>query len=170
MQYVDQYHSPIGRLTMCSDGIYLTGLWFDGQKYFGSTLEKNTLDQTKDSRNCCVLIETKRWLDAYFKGENPGKIPPILFHGSAFRCEVWKMLQEVPYGRTTTYGQMAASLAEMRGMCRVSAQAVGGAVAHNPISILIPCHRVLARDGSLTGYAGGIEKKKYLLDLESGQN
>lgn len=166
MQYVDHYDSPIGRMTLCADGTCLTGLWFDGQRYYGSTLEDHIVDQTEFQDKKYIFIETKKWLDRYFEGEDPGRIPPMVLQGSDFYKEVWTLLQEIPYGRTVTYGQIASAIAKKRGISRMSAQAVGGAVGHNPIAVLIPCHRVLAGDGSLTGYAGGLEKKKYLLELE----
>ena len=113
-----------------------------------------------------ILAETKRWLDIYFTGREPGFLPPLHPIGSAFRQSVWELLLRIPYGQTTTYGEIARQLAAKRGLARISAQAVGGAVGHNEISILIPCHRVVGMSGSLTGYAGGISKKAKLLELE----
>ena len=113
-----------------------------------------------------ILAETKRWLDIYFTGREPGFLPPLHPIGSAFRQSVWELLLRIPYGQTTTYGEIAQELAAKRGLARISAQAVGGAVGHNEISILIPCHRVVGMSGSLTGYAGGISKKAKLLELE----
>ena len=117
-------------------------------------------------RETSILLEAKRWLDIYFSGKEPDFTPPLHPIGSAFRQSVWEILLQIPYGKTTTYGEIANKLAEKQGLSRMSAQAVGGAVGHNPISILIPCHRVVGADGSLTGYAGGVEKKRFLLALE----
>ena len=116
--------------------------------------------------NTPALSETGRWLDIYFTGKEPDFMPPLHPIGSAFRQSVWKILLQIPYGQTTTYGEIARQLAEKQGRSKMSAQAVGGAVGHNEISILIPCHRVVGTSGSLTGYAGGINKKIRLLELE----
>lgn len=160
MTYRASYLSPLGAITLASDGKALTGLWFDGQKYFGSTLPVET-----KQGDCPVFAQAKRWLDSYFAGEKPDFTPPLHWMTTPFRRAVWEILLTVPYGCTTTYGQIAAQLADRMGKPQ-SAQAVGGAVGHNPISILIPCHRVVGADGSLTGYAGGVEKKRFLLALE----
>lgn len=163
MQYLSIYESPVGELTLASDGENVTGLWMKGQKYFGSTLESR-----REMRNeLRIFKETEQWLDAYFRGENPEiqKLPLKPF-GSRFRQEVWKILCGIPYGTVTTYGEIAKEVAKRKGEKSMSAQAVGGAVGHNPISIIIPCHRVVGADGSLTGYAGGIDKKIQLLKLE----
>lgn len=155
--YIAHYSSPLGSMTLASDGTALIGLWFDGQKYFADTLkEVQTL-----SPNLPVFDQTRQWLDIYFSGKEPTFTPPLLIQGSPFRKQVWQLLLEIPYGRTMTYGEIAQKL-----QCK-SAQAVGGAVGHNPISIIIPCHRVIGADGSLTGYAGGVERKASLLKLES---
>ncbi len=161
MQYIDTYRSPLGSITMASDGTSLTGLWFDGQKYFGSTLSANY-----EVKSLPVLDMTKRWLDCYFNGQVPGFMPPLYLNASPFRMAVWEILQNIPYGTVVTYGEIADRVAKQRGLKTMSAQAVGGAVGHNPISILIPCHRVIGNSGSLTGYAGGIDKKVRLLKLE----
>ena len=166
MEYTCGYSSPIGEMTMASDGIHLTGLWFDGQKYFGSTLDKEReeLPEHRAGEDIPVFGQTKKWLDAYFAGERPMSRPPLAPKGSAFRRQVWELLLAIPYGKTRTYGDLAKAMSgEKTGM---SAQAVGGAVGHNPISIIIPCHRVLGSGGQLTGYAGGLDKKEYLLKLE----
>lgn len=165
MNYVTQYQTPLGRITMASDGNALIGLWFNDGKYFGETLDKNALE-----KDLPIFKETKRWLDIYFSGENPDFTPKIKLSGSDFRLAVWKILNEIPYGRTVTYGEIAAKIAKQRGLEQMSAQAVGGAVGHNPISIIIPCHRVIGSDGTLTGYAGGIERKIKLLELEEVKN
>ena len=153
------YPSPVGMLTLASDGEAITGLWLKGQKYF--TLPADT----PRNDTLSIFLEAKAWLDAYF-GEKPlPPLPPLSPAGTAFRQEVWSLLLEVPYGATTAYGALAREL-NGRG-CAASPRAVGGAVGHNPISILIPCHRVLGADGSLTGYAGGVEAKRFLLELET---
>lgn len=161
MQYTNMYQSPIGRMTMASDGEKLSGLWFDGQKYFGSTLSEEW-----EEKNLPVFEQTKQWLDCYFGGGIPEFTPPLLLNATPFRIAVWEILREIPYGQVVTYGRIANIIAARMGRTSMSAQAVGGAVGHNPISIIIPCHRVVASSGSLTGYAGGIEKKNRLLSLE----
>ena len=161
MQYITHYQSPLGGITMASDGTALTGLWFDGQKYFASTLGADYKE-----KDLPVFTESKRWLDIYFSGREPNFTPPLSLNGSAFRMAVWQILQSIPYGQTITYGDIAKQLAAQQSKARMSAQAVGGAVGHNPISIIVPCHRVIGAGGSLTGYAGGIDKKVQLLELE----
>lgn len=161
MIYTCRYESPIGSLTAASNGMALTGLWFDGQKYFGSTLTEEY-----EERELPVFAKTRDWLDLYFYGENPDFMPPLAVSGSDFRKSVWNILRQIPYGQTMTYGEIAKKMARQMGTEKMSAQAVGSAVGRNPISILIPCHRVVGSDGSLTGYAGGIEKKAALLALE----
>jgi len=151
----------MGDILLAADEIGLTGLWFEGQKYFA-----NTLSDEHISKETSILAETKRWLDVYFSGEEPNFTPPLHPIGSTFRQAVWQILLQIPYGQTTTYGEIARQLAEMQGIDHMSAQAVGGAVGHNEISIIIPCHRVVGTNGSLTGYAGGIDKKIKLLELE----
>lgn len=148
-------------MLLSSDDIGLTGLWFYGAKYFAHSLSEESL-QTENQ----ILKETKRWLDIFFSGKEPDFMPILHITGSPFQKEVWKILLEVSYGKTTTYGEIAKIIAENRGLHKMSAQAVGGAVGHNPISIIIPCHRVIGSNGSLTGYAGGIDKKIYLLNNE----
>ena len=162
MDCIAYYESPLGRMTMAGSGDTLTGLWFDGQKHFGSTLTvKHTEGET------AVFQQTREWLELYFSGREPGFTPPIMLQGTPFQREVWAMLRAVPYGRTVTYGELAKELAGQRNIVRMSAQAVGAAVGRNPVSIIIPCHRVIGADGSLTGYAGGIDRKNALLLLES---
>jgi methylated-DNA-[protein]-cysteine S-methyltransferase len=153
--------SPLGNLIAAAKNDALIGLWFDGQKYFPA--DTKVWELTPDYP---VLAQLRIWLDGYFRGENPafpGKLSP---QGSGFRQEVWQILLQIPYGQTTTYGTIAKQLAATHGKPQMSAQAVGGAVGHNPISLLIPCHRVVGANGALTGYAGGIDKKKALLELE----
>ena len=161
MVYTCGYKSPLGDILLAADEIGLTGLWFEGQKYFANTLpDESTAQETP------ILAEAKSWLDVYFSGKEPEFTPPLHPAGSAFRQAVWKILLQIPYGQTITYGEIARKIAEMQNISRMSAQAVGGAVGHNEVSIIIPCHRVVGTNGSLTGYAGGIEKKVALLKLE----
>ena len=161
MIYTQHYDSPLGGILLAADDVGLTGLWFDGQKYFARGLSNERIEQKTS-----VLAEAKRWLDIYFAGKAPDFTPPLHPIGSAFRRSVWEILLQIPYGQTATYGEIARQLAEKQGLARMSAQAVGGAVGHNEISILIPCHRVVGSNGSLTGYAGGVDKKERLLTLE----
>ena len=161
MTYIQHYDSPLGGILLAADEIGLTGLWFDGQKCFARDLSDERIEQETP-----VLTEARRWLDVYFGGKEPDFTPPLHPAGSAFQQEVWALLRRIPCGQTTTYGALARQLAAERGLSRMSAQAVGGAVGHNVISIIIPCHRVVGTNGSLTGYAGGIEKKAALLRLE----
>ena len=161
MTYTQHYDSPLGGILLAADDVGLTGLWFDGQKYFARGLSNERIEQETS-----VLAEAKRWLDIYFAGKEPDFTPPLHPIGSAFRRSVWEILLQIPYGQTTTYGEIARQLSKKQGLERMSTQAVGGAVGHNEISIIIPCHRVVGADGSLTGYAGGIGKKEKLLELE----
>ena len=155
------YDSPLGGILLAADEIGLTGLWFDGEKYFADNLPAEHAE-----RETPILLTAKRWLDIYFTGKEPDFMPPLHPIGSAFRQSVWELLLQIPYGKTMTYGEIAKRLSEKMGCSRMSAQAVGGAVGHNEISIIIPCHRVVGTNGSLTGYAGGIDKKVKLLELE----
>ena len=161
MQYTTTYQSPLGGITLAADGEALTGLWFEGQKYYALYLEKE-----HEEKDLPVFRQAKQWLDIYFSGKAPDFTPPLRFTGSAFQNEVWAILAAIPYGKTRTYGDIARELAQRRGLPRMSAQAVGGAVGKNEISIIVPCHRVVGSNGSLTGYAGGISKKIELLKLE----
>ena len=161
MLYTGYYRSPLGRLLLAADEIGLTGLWFERQRYFAQGLAPVHTDEETP-----ILAQTRRWLDLYFSGSVPDFTPPLHPIGSDFRQEVWALLLQIPYGKTTTYGALANQLAEKHGQRRMSAQAVGGAVGHNEVSIIIPCHRVVGTNGSLTGYAGGIDKKVELLTLE----
>ena len=161
MVSICHYESPLGGVLLAADEIGLTGLWFDGQKYFAHGLPADRVE-----RETPALLEAKRWLDIYFSGKEPDFTPPLHPIGSAFRQSVWEILLQIPYGKTTTYGEIARQLSEKMGLSRMSAQAVGGAVGHNKIAIIIPCHRVVGTNGSLTGYAGGIDKKGKLLELE----
>ena len=158
MLFLTHYASPLGPILLAADETGLTGLWFEAQKYFPSFLGVDY--QEKETP---VLTETARWLDVYFSGKDPDILPPLHPQGSPFRQAVWNILLTSPRGQTMTYGEIARRLGVR------SAQAVGGAVGHNPISILIPCHRVVGSDGSLTGYAGGVERKARLLQLEGAR-
>ena len=161
MAYTCHYESPLGGILLAADEIGLTGLWFDGEKYYADNLPAEHID-----RETPILADAKRWLAVYFSGQEPDFLPPLHPQGSAFRQAVWQILLQIPYGQTTTYGEISSKLAQKQGLARMSAQAVGGAVGHNEISIIIPCHRVVGTNGSLTGYAGGIDKKIRLLELE----
>lgn len=166
MYYMTIYIPPIaglGKFSIVSDGDSIIGIWMDGQKNFASTLR-----ETPEIRDDLpIFLITRNWFDRYFSGENPSISEiPMAPYGSDFRQLIWKLLCEIPYGMTTTYGELAGKAAKILGRKSMSAQAVGGAVGHNPISVIIPCHRVIGSGGNLTGYAGGIEKKKLLLDHE----
>lgn len=161
MEYIHHYDSPLGGITEASDGECLFGLWFDGQKYFA-----DALDHDHEEKELPVFEQTDRWLDFYFSGREPGFTPPLCMKTSKFRKAVWEIMLTIPYGKTMTYGEIAVKIANDRGITRMSALAVGQAVGHNSISLIIPCHRVVAADGSLSGYAGGIEKKIKLLEME----
>ena len=162
MQYITHYQSPIGGILLAADESRLTGLWFDGEKYYA-----DHLDPEHEEKNTPILEQTLDWLTIYFSGREPGFLPPIHLIGTPFQLSVWKILQKIPYGKTVTYGEIAKEIAIQKRLARMSAQAVGGAVGRNEISIIVPCHRVIGTNGSLTGYAGGIEKKAKLLALEN---
>lgn len=164
MQYICKYQSPLGGITIAADNDGLIGLWFDGQKYFASTLSAG-----HEEKILPVFEQARKWLDCYFGGENPSFMPPLHLQGSPFRLAVWKLLQQIPYGQTITYGEIAREIVRQQGVQSISAQAVGGAVGHNPVSIIVPCHRVVGSNGSLTGYAGGISRKIQLLTLEQAE-
>ena len=157
MVFTQRYASPLGGLLLAADEQGLIGLWFDGARHFAANLP-----EAREEKRTPILDETARWLDDYFSGGQPDFTPPLHLIGSAFRLRVWARLLEIPYGQTTTYGALAKRL----GGVRMSAQAVGGAVGHNPISIIVPCHRVVGTNGSLTGYAGGLDRKIRLLEME----
>ena len=161
MEYTWRYNSPLGGITLASDGLALTGLWFNGQEHFGETLSAD-----HEEKPLPIFAEAERWLDCYFSGQAPDFTPALRLNGTPFRRAVWHILRTIPYGTTTTYGEIARRLAEETGQKRVSARAVGGAVGHNPIALIIPCHRVVGADGSLTGYAGGMSRKRILLEVE----
>ena len=161
MDYTWHYDSPLGGVTLASDGLALTGLWFDGQKHFGETL---SADHTE--KPLPIFVEAEKWLNLYFSGQAPDFTPVLRLNATPFRQAVWVILRTIPYGQTMTYGEIARRLMEQTGRTRLSARAVGGAVGHNPMALIIPCHRVVGADGSLTGYAGGIERKRKLLEME----
>lgn len=161
MQYISHYPSPIGNMLLAADEMGLTGLWFEGQKYFALDLDKK-----HEEKEIPLFEKVKKWLDIYFSGKEPDFTIPLHLTGTDFQNEVWEILCTIPYGQTMTYGEIAKRIAARKGLPHMSAQAVGGAVGHNRISIIVPCHRVVGADGSLTGYAGGIEKKAKLLKLE----
>ena len=161
MQYTSHYRSPIGGILLAADDAGLTGLWFEGQKYFALHLDKE-----HEEKEVPPFEIAKQWLDIYFSGKAPDFTVPLHFTGTDFQNEVWEILYAIPYGQLTTYGEIARQIAAKRGLEHMSAQAVGGAVGHNEISIIVPCHRVVGSNGSLTGYAGGVDKKQALLTLE----
>ena len=160
MVYINKYESPLGNILISADDIGITGLWFEGQKYFASNL-KNAVEKETN-----IIKEAKRWLQIYFSYGKPDFTPPLHLIGTDFQHDVWQILLEIPYSFCITYNDIARKIALKRNILKMSAQAVGGAVSHNAISIIVPCHRVIGSDGSLTGYAGGLFRKKYLLDLE----
>lgn len=160
MQYTNKYTSPLGELTLASDGEAITGIWFEGQKYYADTLSDDCEEKRLE-----VFEQTKEWFDLYFTGTAPDFTPPLSLSASSFRMQVWEILKGIPFGETVTYGNIARRIEAQTGK-RVSAQAVGGAVGHNPISVIVPCHRVIGSGGNLTGYAGGIYKKIELLKIE----
>ncbi len=162
MQYISHYRSPLGDILLAADEIGLTGLWFEGQKYFARCLDKE-----REEKEILLFETAKRWLDVYFSGQEPDFSVPLHLMGTEFQKEVWEILRAIPYGHTTTYGEIAKQIAAKKGLPHMSAQAVGGAVGRNEISVIVPCHRVVGINGSLTGYAGGIEKKVKLLTLEN---
>ena len=161
MTYIYNYTSPLGIITLARNGESLTGLWFDGQIYFPHKLISESIESELP-----IFKQTVKWLDIYFSGRNPDFTPPIFLQTTPFRKAVYDILLTIPYGQTMTYGEIANIIAKQNGVERMSAQAVGGAVGHNPVSIIIPCHRVVGADGSLTGYAGGLDRKIELLKLE----
>ncbi len=158
MIYTTVYNSPLGKLTLASKNNKLIGVWIKGQKHFFGNLK----DETKENNDLAIFKETRKWLDSYFNGENP-QIANLDLNpeGTDFRLKVWEILKEIPYGEVITYGEIAKKIDS-----NMASQAVGGAVGHNPISIIVPCHRVVGFDGKLTGYAGGLENKIKLLELE----
>ncbi len=161
MVYTYHYNSPLGGITMASEEEALIGLWFDGQKYFADSITGEYTEKPLP-----IFEEVSKWLNIYFSGKEPEFTPPFMMKTTPFRKAVWEVMLTIPYGKTMTYGEIANKVAEKKGIAKMSAQAVGGAVGHNSISLIIPCHRVVGTNGSLTGYAGGIDKKVQLLKLE----
>lgn len=164
MLYKSKYNSPIGEISLISNKTNLIGAWFKNQKYYLENI-KETIIEEEDIE---ILEKTKKWLDKYFNKEKP-EISELSLspNGNEFRKEVWKILSEIPYGQIITYGEISKEICKRMNKERMSSQAIGNAVGHNPISIIIPCHRVLGKNKEITGYAGGIDKKKYLLNLEN---
>lgn len=156
-----EYEAPLGTITLACDGEAIIGLWFNKQRYFGNILPEQT-----EQREHPLFKDAKRWLDLYFSGREPDFTPPLRYDSTPFRKQVCEIMLTIPYGHTMTYGEIAAEIARQQRKERMSAQAVGGAVGHNPISLIIPCHRVVGTNGSLTGYGGGITRKVKLLELE----
>ena len=161
MDYVHHYQSPLGGITLASDGTALVGLWFDEQRFFAASLSSIPTE-----RPLPVFEQAVRWLNLYFSGRDPGFVPPVTLRTTDFRRTVCTIMLAIPYGRTMTYGKIAEIVARQKGVPRMSAQAVGGAVGHNPVSLIIPCHRVIGAGGALVGYGGGLERKSALLALE----
>jgi methylated-DNA-[protein]-cysteine S-methyltransferase len=161
MEYIHRIKSPVGILTAASDGKNVSGLWIEGQKYFAKTLWKDVLEQ-----NLPIFENVQKWLTLYFSGKEPDFMPPLMPMGSPFQKSIWNILCKIPYGQTTTYGEIAQQFALAHKGRHTSARAAGNAVGHNPVSILIPCHRVIGKNGNLTGYAGGLDIKLKLLQME----
>ncbi len=161
MHYTATYHSPLGNILLAADDEGLIGLWFQGQKFFAQGLAKDAI-----ALETPVLQAAMQWLDGYFSGVSPCSSLPLRPQGTPFQQAIWQLLLEIPYGQTLTYGQLARQYATKTGLASMSAQAVGNAVGRNPIALLIPCHRVVGAKGTLTGYAGGVDKKHFLLQLE----
>ena len=173
--YTSQFNSPLGTITVACDDEAIIGLWFNGQRHFGNILPSKTVEigenefrtLTVGGKARALLEEARRWLDVYFSGQEPDFLPPLRYDSTPFRKAVCDLMLTIPYGKTMTYGEIADMIATERGIEKMSAQAVGGAVGHNPISLMIPCHRVVGTNGSLTGYGGGIARKVKLLKLEN---
>lgn len=164
MKYYQKYASPLGEIRMFSDGKVLLRLDFEQYRFF----EEKWMDKAEE-KDLKVFQETRKWLDLYFQGKNPDFMPDFSLSGSDFQMRVWQKLLQIPYGQVVSYGELARQIAEEKGIAKMSAQAVGGAVGRNPISLIVPCHRVIGKDGSLVGYGGGLERKVALLELEKGQ-
>ena len=163
MEWIDTYTSPLGNMLIAADEIGITGIWFEKQKYYASSLSKE-----REAAKTPAIEAAECWLKLYFEGKAPDFSVPLHLIGTDFQRRVWGLLLAIPYGKTRTYGDLAAQIAKETGRKRMSAQAVGSAVGHNKISILVPCHRVVGAGGNLTGYAGGLDKKIFLLKLENG--
>lgn len=161
MLYYKKISSPLGEITLRSDGEALTGLWFADDKHYGA---KDIVGAALADLE--LFTQAEAWLAEYFAGREPKVSVPLKLQGSEFQMQVWRLLQDIPYGRLVTYGDIAKKIAAQKGLARMSAQAVGGAVGRNPLCIIIPCHRVIGADGSLTGYGGGMWRKVRLLEIE----
>lgn len=161
MEYIHYYDSPLGRIALTGEDEALTGLYLEGQKY-----SKEASSERREEKMLPVFREADKWLDIYFSGKEPDFTPPLSMKTTPFRKAVWEIMLTIPFGQTMTYGEIAEKIAKQKGIVKMSAQAVGGAVGHNSISLMIPCHRVVGTGGSLTGYGGGIDKKVWLLKLE----
>ncbi len=166
MHYTSLYQSPVGEMLLAADDVGVIGVWFKGGKYYANCLDKENSTPCETP----IIKELKRWLDIYFSGRNPDFIPPIHMIGTPFQLDVWRILCEIPYGKITTYSAIAEQVARNRGVVRMSPQAVGTAVGKNNINLIVPCHRVVATNNSLAGYAAGIDKKIKLLQLEGAYN
>lgn len=164
MKYICYYYSPLGKILLASDGTYLTGLWFEGQKYYAAGLSAGAYE-----KDLPVFAETGKWLDIYFSGEEPDFMPELDAGGTDFQKRVTAELLTIPRGKTVSYGEIARRISEKENGRNVPARAVGTAVGKNRISVIVPCHRVVGKNGSLTGYAGGLDRKKTLLMLETGE-
>lgn len=161
MKYTSHYTSPFGDILLAADDEGLTGLWFEGHRYYG-----DHLDPSHQDLETPAIQEAKNWLDTYFSGQNPKTTPPLHIIGSDFQKEICDIMLQIPFGQVRTYGDIAQEIAKKRGIKQMSSRAVGGAVGHNPVSIIVPCHRVVGANGNLTGYGGGIDRKIKLLTLE----
>ena len=163
--YKAEYKSPLGNIIICCDecGKNIVGVWFENQKHFADNIEGKIIE----NHSLKIFMKVKLWLDKYFVGKKPNKKEfSIKFIGTVFQKSVWKILCKIPYGKVITYGDIAQKIAKQQGIQKMSAQAVGSAVGHNPISIIVPCHRLIGKNNKLAGYAAGIDKKKKLLQLE----
>ncbi len=161
MLYYKKITSPLGEITLRSDGESLTGLWFEDDKHYNDKDINGAV-----LKDLTVFTQTEKWLDEYFSGKEPKINVPLKFIGSDFQVQVWEILQKISYGKLITYGNIAKKIAVRKGLANMSAQAVGGAVGRNPLCIIVPCHRVVGANGSLTGYGGGMPRKVALLKLE----
>lgn len=169
INYIHSFASPLGKILLCADRTGLSGLWFEDQKYYAAGLDLThavTVNAPFSDSEFPIISQTRKWLELYFSGTEPDFTIPLHLTGTDFQIEIWKLLLKIPYGTTTTYGKIAEIYARAHKLPHMSAQAVGNAVGHNKISILVPCHRVLSASGDLTGYAGGLKRKNYLLSLE----
>ena len=166
MLFTFHYDSPIGGLTLESDGLALTGLRFNMANLSVDSRGSSYTVSIQSTRVLPAIEQSERWLDKYFDGKDPGAVPPVCLRSTPFRRVVWETLLTIPYGETMSYGQVAGIVARQLGVARMSAQAVGSAVGHNPIAVIIPCHRVIAADGSLGGFSAGVERKAWLLRHE----